>query len=150
MPFWSPNYHKEESYGKVGMNLWQIFVLAQYPVKNEFNVWRIVLHGQWRQDLRFLLGIEGNVFGVPHQEINFQNLTDNLNLIRDEMMVKITAIIVSLANAKVLKKSDSWLYLKKQIFMRWIALCTSLLITTYCGFNSQDYRYGKENIGVLP
>lgn len=90
--------------GRHGMDLWQIFVLAQYRLGMNLTYDELDYMVNEDKTLRSLLGIQGNVFGVPQQEISYQNLIDNLNLLTDEMMVKINAVIVSFANGEVFKK----------------------------------------------
>lgn len=86
------------------MDLWQIFVLAQYRLGLNLSYDQLDYMVNEDKTLRSLLGIQGNVFGVPQQEISYQNLIDNLNLITDEMMQKINVVIVSFANGEVFKK----------------------------------------------
>lgn len=113
----TPQYNEEifailESYitkgkketGRHGMDLWQIFVLAQYRLGMNLTYDELDYMVNEDKTLRSLLGIQGNEFGVPQQEISYQNLIDNLNLITDEMMHKINAVIVSFANGEVFKK----------------------------------------------
>jgi transposase, IS5 family len=90
--------------GRHGMDLWQIFVLAQYRLGLNLTYDELDYMVNEDKTLRSLLGIQGNEFGVPQQEISYQNLIDNLNLITDEMMQKINAVIVSFANGEVFKK----------------------------------------------
>jgi len=82
--------------------------------------------------LRSLLGIQGNEFGVPQQEISYQNLIDNLNLITEEMIQKLNAVIISFANGEVFKKKRRRLMPKKPIVMWYRVTYISRLITIYC------------------
>jgi transposase, IS5 family len=113
----TPQYNEEifailESYitkgkkqtGRHGMDLWQIFVLSQYRLGLNLSYDELDYMVNEDKTLRSLLGIQGNEFGVPQQEISYQNLIDNLNLITDEMIQKINAVIVSFANGEVFKK----------------------------------------------
>ena len=113
----TPSYNEEvfailESYitknknptGRRGMDLWQIFVLAQYRLGLNLTYDELDYMVNEDKTLRSLLGIQGTAFGVPQQEISYQNLIDNLNLITDEMMQKLNAVIVSFANGEVFKK----------------------------------------------
>ncbi len=113
----TPQYNEEifailESYitkgkkqtGRHGMDLWQIFVLSQYRLGLNLSYDELDYMVNEDKTLRSLLGIQGNEFGVKQIEISYQNLIDNLNLITDEMMQKINAVIVSFANGEVFKK----------------------------------------------
>ena len=113
----TPQYNEEiftilESYitegkqqtGRHGMDLWQIFVLSQYRLGLNLTYDELDYMVNEDKTLRSLLGIQGNEFGVAQQEISYQNLIDNLNLITDEMIQKINAVIISYANGEVFKK----------------------------------------------
>ena len=113
----TPQYNEEiftilESYitegkqqtGRHGMDLWQIFVLSQYRLGLNLTYDELDYMVNEDKTLRSLLGIQGNEFGVAQQEISYQNLIDNLNLITDEMIQKINAVIISFANGEVFKK----------------------------------------------
>ena len=90
--------------GRRGMDLWQIFVLAQYRLGLNLTYDQLDYMVNEDKTLRSLLGIQSNEFGMPQQEIKYQSLIDNLDLITDEMMQKINAVIVSFANGEVFKK----------------------------------------------
>jgi transposase, IS5 family len=90
--------------GRNGMDLWQIFVLSQYRLGLNLTYDELDYMVNEDKTLRSLLGIQGNEFGVPQQEISYQNLIDNLNLLTDEMLHKINAVIISFAHGEVFKK----------------------------------------------
>lgn len=90
--------------GRRGMDLWQIFVLSQYRLGLSLSYDDLDYLVHEDKTLRSLLGIQSNEFGIPQQQISYQNLIDNLNLITDEMMKQINAVIVSFANGEVFKK----------------------------------------------
>jgi len=122
----TPQYNEEifailESYitkgkkqtGRHGMDLWQIFVLAQYRLGMNLTYDELDYMVNEDKTLRSLIGIQGNEFGVPQQEISYQNLIDNLNLITDEMIQKINVVIISFANGEVFKKKEEAVYALK-------------------------------------
>ncbi|MGB4960289.1 MAG: ISNCY family transposase, partial [Saprospiraceae bacterium] len=90
--------------GRPGMDLWQIFVLAQYRLGLDLTYDELDYMVNEDKTLRSLLGIQANEFDVAQQEISYQNLIDNLNLINDEMIRKINTVIVSFAHGEVFKK----------------------------------------------
>lgn len=92
--------------GRPGMDLWQIFVLAQYRLGLGLSYDELDYMVNEDKTLRSLLGIQGTSFGEPQQEISYQNLIDNLNLITDKMMEEINAVIISFANGEVFKKKE--------------------------------------------
>jgi IS5 family transposase len=97
---------KKKATGRRGMDLWQIFVLAQYRLGLGLTYDELDYMVNEDKTLRSLLGIQGTIFGEPQLEISYQNLIDNLSLISDEMMEKINAVIISFANGKVFKKKE--------------------------------------------
>ena len=122
----TPQYNEEifgilESYitkskkqtGRHGMDLWQIFVLAQYRLGMDLTYDELDYMVNEDKTLRSLLGIQGNEFGVPQQEISYQNLIDNLSLITEEMIQKINAVIISFAHGEVFKKKEVVAYALK-------------------------------------
>lgn len=99
--------------GRQGMDLWQIFVLSQYRLALNLTYDELDYMVNEDKTLRSLLGIQANEFGVPQQEISYQNLIDNLRLITPEMMQKINAVIVSFANGEIFKKKEGEEYALK-------------------------------------
>lgn len=80
--------------GRPGMNLWQIFVLAQ--VRLCLNIDYDRLHWMANFDLliRQLMGVETD-FGYKKTEIGYQNILDNVTLLDDETMKKLNEVIVT-------------------------------------------------------
>ncbi len=69
--------------GRRGMDLWQIFVLAQYRLG--LNLTYDELHYMVNEDktLRTLLEIQGNEFGVPQQEISYVAFVYTIHSVSD-------------------------------------------------------------------
>ena len=91
--------------GRNGLNMWQIFVLAQYRLALNLDYDR--LHYMIFSDstLRQLLGIEAEP-GFERIEISYQRIIDNVHLLTDETMNKINDIIVDFGHKKVFKKKE--------------------------------------------
>lgn len=91
--------------GRIGLNIWQIFVLAQYRLALNLDYDR--LHYMTSSDsvLRQLLGIETET-GFKKIEISYQRIIDNLHLLDNETLIKINDIIVSFGHKTVFKKKE--------------------------------------------
>ncbi len=103
--------------GRNGLNLWQIFVLAQFRLALNLDYDR--LHYMVNSDsvLRQLLGIESET-GFDNIEIKYQRILDNLHLLDDKTMIKINDVIVSFGHNEVFKKKEGEaLYLKTDSFV---------------------------------
>ena len=73
----------KENTGRPGMNLWQIFVLAQ--TRLSLNISYDRLHHMANNDklLRQMLGIESE-WGYEDNKLEYQNIIDNVTLLDDE------------------------------------------------------------------
>ncbi len=103
--------------GRNGLNMWQIFVLAQYRLALNLDYDR--LHYMIFSDstLRQLLGIEAEI-GIERIEISYQRVIDNVHLLTDETMKKINDIIIDFGHNKVLKKKEmAVLFVKTDSFV---------------------------------
>ena len=92
--------------GRPGMDLWQIFVLAQFRLVGNFTYDH--LHHMSNNDrmLRQLMGIELDS-GFERIEIEYQNILDNLSLLNDELLLEINQIIVNFGHTNVFKKKEA-------------------------------------------
>jgi hypothetical protein len=102
--------------GRPGMNLWQIFVLAQ--VRLCLNISYDRLHWMANYDLCFrqLMGIETD-FGYTKKEISYQNILDNVTLLDDEILKEINEVIVGFGHDVFKKKETAALRLKTDSFV---------------------------------
>jgi len=89
--------------GRKGLNLWQIFVLAQYRLALDLDYDRLHYMVYSDSTLRQLLGIETET-GFDRIEISYQRIVDNVHLLTNEAMIKINDIIVDFGHKKVFKK----------------------------------------------
>jgi hypothetical protein len=91
--------------GRVGLNLWQIFVLAQYRLALNLDYDRLHYMTYSDSTLRQLLGIETET-GFEKIEISYQRIIDNLHLLNNETLIKINDVIVSFGHNEVFKKKE--------------------------------------------
>lgn len=92
--------------GRKGLNLWQIFVLAQYRLALDLDYDRLHYMVYSDSTLRQLLGIETET-GFDRVEISYQRIIDNVHLLTNDAMTKINDIIVDFGHKKVFKKKDA-------------------------------------------
>ncbi len=91
--------------GRIGLNLWQIFVLAQYRLALNLDYDRLHYMVHSVSILRQLLGIETESF-LERREISYQRIIDNLQLLDNEALIKINDVIVQFGHNEVFKKKD--------------------------------------------
>jgi transposase, IS5 family len=91
--------------GRIGLNLWQIFVLAQYRLALNLDYDR--LHYMTHSDsiLRQLLGIETEST-FKRIEISYQRIIDNVHLLDNDALKKINDVIVEFGHNEVFKKKE--------------------------------------------
>ena len=102
--------------GRKGLNLWQIFVLAQVRLSRNLNY--DVLHdlANNHHDLRQLLGIE-RTWEKERIVLEYQNIVDNVKLLDDETLKEINNIIVQMGHDVFKKKETEALRLKTDSFV---------------------------------
>lgn len=97
--------------GRNGLNLWQIFVLAQFRLTLNIDYDRLHYMVNSDSTLRQLLGIETET-GFERIEIGYQRIIDNVHLLDNETLVKINDVIVKLGHKVFKKKEAAALHLK--------------------------------------
>jgi len=102
--------------GRKGLNLWQIFVLAQFRLGLNLDYDRLHYMTYSDSTLRQLLGIETEV-GFDKIEIGYQRIIDNLHLLDDATLIKINDVIVELGHNVFKKKEAVALSLKTDSFV---------------------------------
>ena len=127
--FTTPEYNKEifrvleekillgkKATGRRGMDLWQIFVLAQ--VRLALNIGYDRLHTMANHDslLRQVMGIETE-FGYEKQKVAYQQILDNISLLDDETVKKINNVILEIGHQVFKKKDAEALRLKTDSFV---------------------------------
>lgn len=91
--------------GRNGLNLWQIFVLAQFRLALNLDYDRLHYMANSDSTLRQLLGIETES-GFERIEISYQRILDNLHLLDDKTLIKINEVIVEFGHKEVFKKKE--------------------------------------------
>lgn len=102
--------------GRSGMNLWQIFVLAQTRLTLNINYDRLHDLVNNHHTLRQILGIEKSL-EQKRIEIEYQNIVDNIKLLSDETLKQINEIIVEMGHDVFKKKETEALRLKTDSFV---------------------------------
>ena len=91
--------------GRKGLNLWQIFVLAQFRLALNLDYDRLHYMTEADSILRQLLGIETES-GIERKYISYQRIIDNVHLLDDNALQKINDVIVEFGHNKVFKKKE--------------------------------------------
>ena len=89
--------------GRKGMNLWQIFVLAQ--IRMSLNISYDSLHNlaDYHENIRQILGIETE-WGVEKVKLKYQNIVDNVKLLDDNTVKELNGVIVQTGHDVFKKK----------------------------------------------
>lgn len=107
--------YRKKATGRPGMNLWQIFVLAQVRLCWNLTFDRLCLMANNDKLIRQLMGIE-TAFGYPEIEITYQNIYDNVGLLDDATLYEINEVIVRFGHGVFKKKDVEALRLKTDSF----------------------------------
>jgi len=102
--------------GRNGLNLWQIFVLAQFRLALNLDYDRLHYMVNSDSTLRQLLGIETET-GFEKIKIGYQRILDNVQLLDDNTLRKINEIIVELGYDVFKKKEVEALSLKTDSYV---------------------------------
>jgi IS5 family transposase len=102
--------------GRPGMDLWQIFVLAQFRLCLNISYDHLHELANEHKTLRQILGIEKG-FGHEPVEISYQNIIDNVSLLDDETVKELNNIIVAFGHDVFKKKEAAALRLKTDSFV---------------------------------
>ena len=103
--------------GRPGMDLWQIFVMAQFRLCLDLSYDR--LHHMCLYDvmLRTLLGIEATKFQLERFEFEYQTILDNVGLLKDELLIEINSLIISFGEGVFKKKEGASSCLKTDSYV---------------------------------
>jgi len=102
--------------GRPGMDLWQLFVLAQFRLCLNISYDRLHELANEHHTLRQIMGIEKG-FGYERYEIGYQTIIDNVSLLDDEMVKALNTIIVEFGHGVFKKKEEAVLHLKTDSFV---------------------------------
>lgn len=92
--------------GRPGMDLWQIFVLAQYRLGLDLSYDQLTYRVNNDYTMRCLLGIQENAFESNRIEFRYQHVLDNVGLLNDEVVNKINEVIINFGHKEVFKKKE--------------------------------------------
>ena len=118
-----------------GLNLWQIFVLAQFRLALDIDYDRLDDMVCSHSGLRQLLGIANDTdFGSDKFiDFGYDRIVDNLRLLDDTTLKQLNAVIVEFGHKEVFKKKMRKHCLSKAIAMWWSPMFTFLPITICYG-----------------
>lgn len=92
--------------GRKGMDLWQIFVLAQVRLclRMSYDGLHDLANNHFR--LRFLMGVECE-YGFQRIQFEYQNIYDNVSMLSDELVNELNAIVLEFGHSEVFKKKET-------------------------------------------
>jgi hypothetical protein len=102
--------------GRTGMDLWQVFVLAEARLCLNASYDRLHDLANYHSNFRQILGIETD-YTFKKITIEYQNIIDNVNLLDDATLLKINDIIVKMGHDVFKKKDMEALRLKTDSFV---------------------------------
>ena len=102
--------------GRKGLNLWQIFVLAQFRLALNLSYDQLHYMAFSDSTLRQLIGIERES-GFKSEDICYQRIIDNVQLLDDETLRKINDVIVNFGHDVYKKKEAEALRVKTDSFV---------------------------------
>lgn len=107
---------KNNTTGRPGMDLWQIFVLSQVRLCQNISYDDLHYIANYDSLIRQIMGIE-TTHGFKRQEIGYQRIIDNVGLLDDETVKELNNIIVAFGHEVFKKKEEAALCLKTDSFV---------------------------------
>ena len=102
--------------GRNGMNLWQIFVLAQVRLCLNISYDRLHMMANYDTLMRQIMGVETE-YGYEKVQYEYQNILDNVSLLDDETVRELNRIILEFGHEVFKKKEAQPLRLKTDSFV---------------------------------
>ena len=102
--------------GRMGMSLWEIFVLAQVKLCMNMSYDQLHYSANFDSLLRGILGVQTTDFS-PGKEYEYQNIFDNVSLLDESVLKKINDIIVQVGHEVFKKKGQTPLCLKTDSYV---------------------------------
>lgn len=102
--------------GRKGLNLWEIFVLAQTRLCMNYSYDQLLSQANYHQLLRGILGVAPNDYTTGHPYTR-QNIYDNVTLLDDETLKQVNDLIVEMGHDVFKKKGTTALRLKTDSFV---------------------------------
>jgi transposase, IS5 family len=104
--------------GRVGMNLWQLFVLAQVRLCENLGYANLHALANNHLTLRSLLGMGAEHGGFTRIELEYQNIYDNVSSLSEELLKEINQVVLDFGHKEVFKKkAKGALHLKSDSFV---------------------------------
>jgi len=92
--------------GRKGMNLWQIFVLAQVRLCENLSYEKLHAYAMNHLTLRCLLGVGADNGGFTRIEFEYQNIYDNVSSLSPDLIKELNEIILEFGHKEVFKKKE--------------------------------------------
>ena len=102
--------------GRTGMDLWQIFVLAQVRLCMNISYDRLHYLSNHDRLLRQIMGVERES-GYGQIEFEYQNIYDNVTLLDDQTVRQLNEVVLSFGHEVFKKKETEALRLKSDSFV---------------------------------
>lgn len=106
----------KQNTGRPGMDLWQIFVLAQVRLCQNISYDELHDLANHHSLIRQIMGIESG-FGYEKVQFSYRSIIDNVSLLDNESVKQINDIIVEFGHDVFKKKEDTALRLKTDSFV---------------------------------
>ena len=107
---------KNNNTGRIGLDLWQIFVLSQVRLCQNVSYDELHFMANYNSLLRQIMGIETES-SFNRQEISYQRIIDNVSLLDDETVRELNQVIVEFGHGTFKKKEGEALQLKTDSFV---------------------------------
>ncbi len=102
--------------GRPGMDLWQIFILAQVRLCMNISYDELYDLSNHHTMIRQIMGVESG-FGHKKIKFSYRSIIDNVSLLDDQMVKEINDVIVEFGHEVFKKKEDTALRLKTDSFV---------------------------------
>ena len=102
--------------GRPGMDLWQIFVLAQVRLLKDLSYDDLHHIANYDHLIRQIMGVEKG-FGYERYEFEYQTVVDNVSLLDDETVRELNQVIIEFGHEVFKKKEVEALCLKTDSFV---------------------------------
>lgn len=106
----------KENTGRPGMDLWQIFVLAQVRLCQNTGYDELHHIANFDSLIRQIMGVESD-FGHEKVKFSYRSIIDNIGLLDDQMVKEINDVIIEFGHEVYKKKEDTALRLKTDSFV---------------------------------
>jgi len=106
----------KQNTGRPGMDLWQIFVLAQVRLCQNISYDDLHHIANFDSLIRQIMGVESG-FGYEKFQFSYRSIIDNVSLLDDQAVQEINDVIVEFGHEVFKKKEDTALRLKTDSFV---------------------------------